>query len=220
MLASDLQNPEYVGSANPDEKLFVEFYMHKPEDPNKSAVAGKRIYGEETPYVRIQVPGDKTTVIETPVVEEHKRRWPQKYLYFQMQNGLIGGDASIPGWRVEEWDYLTPDQVRELQYMRFSVVEQIAGASDAQVQRLGMGGVGMRDAARKALRDRMGAETREELAKKDAELAEMRERMAKLEALVMQAQQPAQPLVEPTEAPKKRGRPKKNPELAVVGNGQ
>ena len=190
MLASDVANPEYVGARNPDDALFVEFYMHEGIDKNKTSEQKKRVKLDPAPYVRIQVPGDKTSVIETPVREDHKRRWPQKWLYFQMQEGMVG-EQDIPGWRLEEWDYLDAEQVRELKYNRFTIVEQIAGASDAQIQKLGMGGVALREAAKRALRDKMGAEVREEIERKDREIAELKkadqenkDRLAKLEAML------------------------------------
>ena len=189
MLASDLNNPDFVGAVNPDDLLFVEFYMHEPEDWNKSMETGKKVKGPAMPYVRIQKPGDKTSVIETAVRDDHKARWPNKWLYFQMKEGMISQDTGIPGWKIEEWDVLTADQVRELKYLRFSVVEQIAGASDEQVQRMGMGGLGLREQARQALRNRMGVEVKEAMAAKDKELADMKERLAKLESLLTTPEQ-------------------------------
>lgn len=225
MLASDVNNPEYVGSRNPDDALFVEFYMHEPEDWNKSLELGKKVRGQPMPYVRIQAPGDKTTIIETPVREDHKQRWPQKWLYFQMKEGLVGGDQQLPGWAIDDWDYLDDEQKRELKYQRYSIVEQLAGASDAQVQRLGMGGVALREAAKRALREKMGAEAREMMEQKDREIAQLRladqqkeERLKKLEELLLtQPNVEEKPVVtaEPVPAPKKRGRPRKT-ELAVV----
>lgn len=221
MLASDVNNPEYVGSKNPDDALFVEFYMHEPEDWNKSMELGKKVRGQPIPYVRIQAPGDKTTIIETPVREDHKQRWPQKWLYFQMKEGLIGGDQQLPGWSIDDWDYLDAEQKRELKYQRYSIVEQLAGASDSQVQRLGMGGVALREAAKRALREKMGAEAREMMEQKDREIAQLRladqqkeERLKKLEEALL-AKQDAPAEVQTVVVPKKRGRPRKT-ELAVV----
>ena len=217
-IASDLSNKNFLGSVNPDSLLHVEFYWHEPEDMNKSMEAGKIVKGPKMPYVRIQAPGDKTSTIETPVRDEHKRRWPEKWLYWQMKEGMIEGGGEVPGWKLEEWTHLNADQVRELKYLRFSVVEQIAGASDEQIQKLGMGGLGLREVARQALRNRMGAEVKEELSKKDAELAEMRERMARLEAALLAK---PEPVAEPAEAPKKRGgRPKGSKNKPKVESGE
>lgn len=191
MVASDLNNPAFMGPINPDTLLHVEFYMHEPEDVHKSEAAGKIVRLPATPYIRIQNPGDKTSVVESPVLERHKQRWPDKWLYFQIKEGLVEGAVEVPGWKVEEWTHLNPEQVRELKYLRFSVVEQVAGASDEQIQKLGMGGLGLREAAKQALRARMGAEVKEEMQKKDAEILAlkesnriMEEKFAKFEAFM------------------------------------
>jgi hypothetical protein len=190
-IASDIGNKNFVGAMNPDSLLSVEFYWHEPEDPNKSMEMGKLVKGPKIPYVRIQNPGDKTSIIETPVTNVHKHRWPEHWLRWQVQEGMINNGADVPGWKLEEWTYLNAEQVRELRYLRFSVVEQIAGASDDQIQRIGMGGLALREEARRALKARLGAEVREELQKKDAEIAALRaadaakeERLARLEALL------------------------------------
>ena len=197
MVASDLNNPAFVGAINPDTLLSVEFYWHEPEDVLKSEAAGKIIRLPKQPYIRIMAPGDKTSIVESPVFERHKARWPDKWLYWQIKEGLIEGAQDVPGWKIEEWTHLSPEQVRELKFLRFSVVEQIAGASDDQVQKLGMGGLAIREAARQALRARMGAEVREEMQKKDAAISalqqenlDMKEKFAKFEAFMAAADKP------------------------------
>ena len=190
MLASDLNNPAFVGPVNPDTLLADEFYMHEPEDVHKSEAEGRVVRGPAIPYVRISAAGDHTSVMEAPVQEQHKRRWPDKWLYFQIQNNMVEGAAEIPGWKIEEWTHLNPEQVRELKYMRFSVVEQVANASDAQCQKMGMHGMSLREAARVALRERVGADVKKEMDRKDAEIAELKEKMAKFEAFMNEKQAP------------------------------
>lgn len=198
MIASDLNNPAFTGPINPDTLLHVEFYWHEPEDVHKSEAAGKIVRLPKQPYIRIQNPGDKTSIVESPVFERHKARWPDKWLYWQIKEGLIEGAQDVPGWKIEEWTHLNPEQVRELKFLRFSVVEQVAGASDEQIQKLGMGGLALREAARQALRARMGAEVREEMNKKDAEISAlkeanvaMQEKFAKFEAFMAASEKPA-----------------------------
>ena len=41
LLASDLNNPAFVGAMNPDSVLSAEFYWHEPEDVHKSEAAGE-----------------------------------------------------------------------------------------------------------------------------------------------------------------------------------
>ena len=199
MLASDLNNPAFVGAMNPDLNLAVEFYMHAPEDVHKSEAAGKLVRLDPTPYIRISAPGDHTSVMESPVLERHKRQFPDKWLYFQIANNMVEGAAEIPGWKLEEWTHLQPEQVRELKFLRFSVVEQVANASDAQCQKMGMSGMSLRAAARTALGQRLNAEVAKEMQQKDAEIAalkaadaEKESRLAKMEAFMAQMQAAAE----------------------------
>lgn len=218
MLASDLNNKEFVGATNPDELLHVEFYWHEPIDWNKSQDTGREVRtGQRMIYVRIAAPGNAHSVIETPVRDEHKARWPQKWLAWQMREGLIeGAQEDIPGWKLDDWDGITKDQARELGYLRFQTVEQLAGASDGQLQRMGMGGFGLREKAREALRGKMRAEMKDELDARDKELAELRARDAAREKELadIKAMLTAQP-APAAAAPKRRGRPPKNPQVAA-----
>ena len=185
MLASDVNNQEFTGAiADPDSVLHVEFYMHEPVRKYESEKAGKEIKGPKIPYVRIMRPGDKYSIHETPVRDDHKRRFAKRWLYFQMKEGMIEGQADIPGWKLEEWPELNEDQLHEMRYMRFHTVEQIAGASDSQIQRLGIGGIGLREKAKLALKVRSRSEYEAEMKAKDKELDDMKGRLAKLEAML------------------------------------
>lgn len=215
LLASDVNNTEYQGARNPDELLTVTFYWHEPIDKYESEAQGRPIKVKEftvdkdgkavatgktlrLPYVRIEQPGNILSIVEVAVEERHKKRWPRQWLYWAGQEGLIHGEGEVPGWKIEEWTHLDQEQVKHLKYLRFSVVEQLAGASDGQIQGIGMEGPKLRELARQALRARMGAETRDALAQKDAEIAALKaadaakeERLAKLEAALLAPHAPA-----------------------------
>ena len=155
---------------NADAQLHVEFYTNARD---------KEYMGK--PFVRIMVPGDKTTVIDQPVNDSHKERFPRQWLHFQMQNN----DAPVVGTPVEVWAQEAPDelselQLGELQILKFRVVEQVATATDAQLQRIGMGAVGLRTRAQAFLRQRGAVMANSELADTRRELAEMKEQMAAL----------------------------------------
>jgi len=206
MLASDVANPDFVGATNPDSLLYVEFYWHTPIDKwgseEASAKAGRRVVvnmkkltispnGQATktdedlrvPFIRIMRPGDQTSIIETAVREDHKQRWPQQWLYWQMAEGLVDDGAGIPGWKIEEWPHLDgqPTLVRDLKYMRFHTVEMIAGASDAQVQKLGIGGAGLRQQAAVDLRNRLAKTLNADIAARDKQISDQAERIKKME---------------------------------------
>ena len=203
-LESDINNPNFAGAiTNPDSLLNIEFYMFEPLDQHKSQQAGRRVFqtlhipdgpeqvnpanglkyqpmkdtGEKLriPYIRIMKPGDNTSILEIPVREDHKRRWPEDWLYFASHEGLIDSGANVPGWKIEEWPHINHDQeaMRNLKYLRFHTVEQIAGASDAQIQRLGMGAHGLREAAKQSLQERVKVGISDELRQKDSKIAQL-----------------------------------------------
>lgn len=199
LLATDLQNTEFQGAvSNPNSLLHVEFYMGKPLDQwsteQESAKAGRyvRVYHKEEPYVRIMRPGDQNSIIEVRVREEHKQNWPEKWLYFQMREGMVE-EHDIPGWKIEEWPHLLDKQdlLRDLKYGRFSTVEQVAGASDAQCQKMGMGAQGLREQARVDLRKKVSLDLNDQINAKDKKIEDLTGAMEILReqvAMLMEAQ--------------------------------
>lgn len=168
---------------NADAQLYVEFYT-RDSGPNE----GKT-------YVRIQAPGDKTNILEQPLRDDHKERFPRQWLHYQIQQNE--GAASQIGTPLSQWHKDTPedinrDQIAELNILKFVTVEQLALASDAQLQRIGMGGVGLRERARQYLNRKNRSEANAELDETKKQLAELQAQMASL-----------------LSEPKRRGRPPK-----------
>lgn len=158
---------------NADAQLHVEFFICDYEGDWKGR-----------PFVRIMIPGDKNNVVEQPVREDHKERFPRQWLYFQMKQNEAEGQPAI-GTTLNEWqatnkEDLTKSQVEELKILKFQTVEQVAMASDAQLQRIGMGGVGLREKARNYLQRKNRAETNAELEQTKSQLAELQAQMAEL----------------------------------------
>ena len=70
--------------------------------------------------------------------------------------------------------------VEELRILKFQTVEQVALASDSQLQRIGMGGPGLREKAKNYLTRKNRSETAEELDNTKKQLAELQAQMAEL----------------------------------------
>lgn len=218
MLASDLANPDFAGRENPDSKLAVIFYSKSIPQEYLSTQEGRPIF-RDTDYVKIFVPGDNTTVIDTPVREEHKARFPIQWAHYQNKHG---GDAREIGTPLTQWSRLTPSQCEELRALKFFTVENVAGASDSQLQSIGMA-AGMdphafRDAARRFLavaKDDSTAAAAEAKAKAlEEENAKLKaETEAKLAAMKKEMEdsmaEKIAAAVAAAVAPKKRGRPAK-----------
>ncbi len=133
-----------------DAKLHVTFYKHQRE-PHVGDV-----------FVRIMTPGDQLNIYDQPANEGHKRRFARHWLAFQMQEN--GGDGAAFGTPLAQWERDAPEQVSgsqvtELGILHFQTVEQVAQASDAQIQRVGMGGAGLRERARGYLANKNRSET-------------------------------------------------------------
>lgn len=133
-LASDLDNTDFTGATNPDSRLAVQFYSRPMPNEFESDKQGRPIF-YDADFVKIFVPGDSTSVIDTPVREEHKKRFPLHWAHYQNQHA---GDQREIGTPLSQWPRLSPAQVEELRALKFHTVENVANASDASLQRLGM----------------------------------------------------------------------------------
>jgi len=171
---------------NADSRLQVRFYKRPVQQEQESLEAGRPIY-KEFDFVHICVAGDTLTEIDTYVLPSHKTRFPIQWANYMNRQGA--NEPEVVGTPVAEWPLVSKSQAEELRAMKFHTVESIAGASDQQLQRMGMA-AGMspyafRDKAKSFLNlATSSAETdkreqeinslKEELAKKDLETAKMK----------------------------------------------
>ena len=200
---SDVGNRNFQGATDPDSLLHVEFYWDEGLDANLTEAESikqqklVRIKRPKTIYVRIMVPGDKSSIIERAKIAQDEIRWPKPWRWFQMSEGLVERNENDIGWKVDEWDELNDDERRDLKFKRFYTVEQIAGASDAQLGMIGMGADGLRLKARTALKNRSGAA----MAEKDKIIADLAARLDRLEKGSPPAPQTVTPLAQTEPVP-------------------
>jgi hypothetical protein len=100
-----------------------------------------------------------------------------------MQNN----DAHMIGTPLKDWHLARPGeinqmQLEELSILKFQTVEQVATASDMQLQKVGMGAAGLRDKARSFLLNKNQSESQVEIESTKKELAELKEQLAALMA--------------------------------------
>lgn len=117
-----------------DARLAVTFYKRSLEQKDESIAAGRPIY-KEFDFIRIDVPGDALTQIDTYANESHKARFPRQWAHYQNQTA---GHEQIVGTPIEEWTIISRSQADELKGIKFATVESVANASDLQIQRIGM----------------------------------------------------------------------------------
>lgn len=162
-----------------DNKLYVEFTRKPRLHPAKSREAGRAIY-EEADYVRIYVPGDKSSVVERPVTEMDVQRFADRYKKWKagQQEAVIGTPlTALPG--------MTPAKVEEYRYFKIVTVEQLADANDGLGQKFmsfqqdkQRAKAFMEVAANNAPIEKMN----EELSKRDAEIENLKTMVEALQA--------------------------------------
>lgn len=117
-----------------DSRLAVTFYKRSMKQEDDSIAAGRPIF-KEFDFVRICVPGDNLTEIDTYANNGHKARFPRQWAHYQNQ---VAGQEQIIGTPIEEWTIISRSQADELKGIKFHTVESVANASDQQLQRIGM----------------------------------------------------------------------------------
>jgi hypothetical protein len=162
-----------------DSKLAVTFYKRSMKQEDESIAAGRPIF-KEFDFVRICVPGDSLTEIDTYANESHKARFPRQWAYYQNQ---VGSDEKIVGTPVEQWTLISRSQAEELKGIKFRTVEDIANCSDQQLQRIGMiAGMSPHAFREKAKAFLNLANDSAEVAQREEELQALREENAKIKA--------------------------------------
>jgi hypothetical protein len=162
-----------------DSRLAVQFYKKSVKQENASNEAGRPIF-KEFDFVRIMIPGDNLTEIDTYAQESHKERFPRQWAHYQNQ---VANHENIVGTPLEQWPQITRSQAEELRGLKFHTVEAIADCSDQQLQRIGMvAGMSPHNFRQKAKAFLNLANDSAEVAQREAELQALREENAKITA--------------------------------------
>lgn len=162
-----------------DKKLYVQFRVEPILNRSKSAEAGRAIF-DAIDYIKIFVPGDKNTVIDTPVTPEYQIRFKEKYEAFK-----AGKEMAPSGTPLEMWPQMTVTQVAELKAMNVSTVEQLADMPDQLAQKI-MGSHSLRQKAKAfleaSLSDAANTKLQAELEKRDNEIQLLKSQMQQIMA--------------------------------------
>jgi len=162
-----------------DARLAVTFYKRSMEQKDESIAAGRPIF-KEFDFVRICVPGDNLTEIDTYANESHKARFPRQWAHYQNQ---VGSQDQIVGTPVEQWTLISRSQAEELKGIKFRTVEDIANCSDQQLQRIGMiAGMSPHSFREKAKAFLNLANDSAQVAQREEELQALREENAKIKS--------------------------------------
>ena len=186
---------------SPDSRLNVKFYQRAIQNNFKSAAEGRPIM-EMRDFILIEVPGNQTLTIDTFAADEDKKRFPIEWARYQNEKT----DGDIEGTLLSDWPVINAATAAELKHFKFYTVEQIAGASDAQLNTLGMA-AGMapftlRDKAKAFLASAKDTalvqQQADELSKRDEIIARMQAQIAELASQANKPKAKAKAKVEET----------------------
>lgn len=213
-LETDIANTNFSGARNPDDLLWVQFSTRAIPNSYKTAAQGRPIF-EDQLWVEIRVPGNQLLTIETPALEEHKRRFPRQWAYFQQTHSSDGQNIGTP---LAQWPILRPSQIEELRALKFFTVENVAFASDEQIGHIGMiagmAPLSFRERAKLYLegakQHSQAAHLVEEVKARDEQIAQLKQKQADADERHAQEMQELRTLIKAIE-PRRRGRPRKHP---------
>lgn len=175
---SDFSKPDETRFAA-DNKLYVEFFRKPVLQPGKSREAGRAVY-EEVDYVRIHVPGDKSSVIERPVTQQDVFRFQDRYNKWK-----AGQEEAVTGTPLSALPGMTPSKVEEYKFFKLVTVEQLAEANDnlgAKFMSFQQDKQRAKAFIEVAKNNAPIEKMNEELAKRDAELEDLREQVKAMQA--------------------------------------
>jgi hypothetical protein len=135
------QPQEFAPMAPGDERLFVQFYLGSIHNPEKTAKEGRPIF-DAVPFVKIIVPGDKNTIIDTIADNEHKRRFARMWSAFEQSLS-----QEMSGFPLRDWPAITRAQCEEMNHLNIYTVEQLATVADVYGAKI----MGFQELRRKAL---------------------------------------------------------------------
>jgi hypothetical protein len=131
---------QHAPMAPGDEQLYVQFYMGSRKNEEKTDEAGHPVF-DAVPFVKILVPGDKNTIVDTTVDATHKRRFALLWQQFQQNEA-----QTVQGMPIREWPAITRAQADELFYLNIVTVEMLANLADVYGSRI----MGFNELKRKA----------------------------------------------------------------------
>lgn len=177
-----------------DDKLIVGFYKKSVLNQARSRSEGKPIH-EGRDFVKIQHPGETLNIVDRPVKDDDKQRWPRQWHSYQQ--GVRHMPDGVP---INLLFPAKPEIETMLRGYNIHTVEQLAGLSAEAISTVGMGAQDWVNAANRYMeRANKGVnhhQFEKALAEKDSQIAALTRQVAEVTALVRQ-QQSAQPAPPP-----------------------
>lgn len=164
-----------------DEKLPVSFYMGAITDDVETEKQGHPVFRD---VECIKIFNSKDNIIDRPVRDADKQRWPGAYSAWKSTGQSEPGST---GMRLEFWPQMTRAQVEEYRFFKVFTVEQLAELPDGTVQKI-MGATKLKQLAKLYIEAARGEQPfirmQGELEKRDGQIAELTAEVRRLTGIV------------------------------------
>jgi len=194
---------DYAVSYGSDKNVIAEFDYRPIVNEAESAKQGRLVH-DNVPFIRMRFAGDKTKIMDRPVIFETNGQYPSDPERFPVQwKQFQNSQKQAPeGTDITEWPPISKAQAMDLKALNIYTVEQLAALPDNALSFLGA----------RQLRDKADAWLKS--ASGNSEITKLMARLEQLEAdnqaLRMQLLAPAGEEEEATtEESRPRGRPRK-----------
>lgn len=180
---SFIDTPDFDPEARKRDNARPRFYVDTVKNEAASAKEGKPVYFDRE-MVEILVPGDRRTLVVQIVKDEHRQRFSREYAHFKQ-----GLEPPTDGTPLSELPGINRGQVEELAFAHVKTVEQLVNLSDDQLMKtVPMGGLGLRQKAKRWLDNAAGAQPMEKLAAENeaqaATIKQLQDQMAQMQKAV------------------------------------
>ena len=133
MATEGFDDAQFQTSGQPQDRCIPVFYTRAVEDKEATLKQGRPMF-RDVAYVQILVPGNNKDIMDRAGNQEATQRWPRQWAAYQN-----GQEQVLEGTPLGEWPLMRPAQIAQLNAVNIRTVEQIADASDAAMQGIGMG---------------------------------------------------------------------------------
>lgn len=176
-------------------KDYVQFYKRPKQDDEATLKEGRPIF-KMVEYVRITIPGDKNNQVDRPMRATDIQKYGPQYQAFQADKSQDEASGTL----LSAWGGIPPERVEEYSYNKVKTVEQLAGMSDGNLQRMGPG----------AHADRTRARDYVETAKGHAPVAQLRKELEDRDVRIVMLEKALKDLGDRFEASQKQTQPAPN----------
>ena len=140
----------------------------------------KEVEYEDVVWVTIFNKGDPKNIIERPIREADKERWPDHWEAYQENE-----EPPINGIPLEDFPQITPAERMRCKQLHIRTVEDLCDLPDSQLDSLGGRGRALTKAAREYVAYREGirvSDLQDQMKEKDDQIASLEKRLKELES--------------------------------------